>query len=136
MTLSVTIELPSFVQQQMERRAQAEARSVADLIRELVLQNWQTSPRLPDNVEIELAALPNLSDEALWVLARTTLTAGEQSTLATLNHKAKTTKLTSAEEARLTTLLDLYDRALVRRAQAAVILQQRGHNLQNPAVLQ
>ena len=136
MTLSVTIELPSFVQQQMERRAQAEARSVADLIRELVLQNWQTSPRLPDNVEIELAALPNLSDEALWVLARTTLTAGEQSTLAALNHKAKTTKLTSAEEARLTTLLDLYDRALVRRAQAAVILQQRGHNLQNPAVLQ
>ena len=136
MTLSVTIELPSFVQQQMERRAQAEARSVADLIRELVLQNWQTSPRLPDDVETELAALPNLSDEALWVLARTTLTAGEQSTLTALNHKAKTTKLTSAEEARLTTLLDLYDRALVRRAQAAVILQQRGHNLQNPAVLQ
>lgn len=136
MTLSVTIELPSFVQQQMERRAQAEARSVADLIRELVLQNWQTSPRLPDDVETELAALPNLSDEALWVLARTTLTAGEQSTLATLNDKAKTSKLTSAEEARLTTLLDLYDRALVRRAQAAVILQQRGHNLQNPAILQ
>jgi hypothetical protein len=136
MSLNITIELPSFVQQQMERRAQAEARSVADLIRELVLQNWQTSPRLPDDVETELAALPNLSDEALWVLARTTLTAGEQNTLATLNHKAKTTKLTSAEEARLTTLLDLYDRALVRRAQAAVILQHRGYNLQNPAVLQ
>jgi hypothetical protein len=136
MSLNITIELPSFVQQQMERRAQSEARSVADLIRELVLQNWQTSPRLPDDVETELAALPNLSDEALWVLARTTLTAGEQNTLASLNHKAKTTKLTSAEEARLTTLLDLYDRALVRRAQAAVILQHRGYNLQNPAVLQ
>lgn len=102
----------------------------------MTLSHWPPQPRLPDDVEAELAALPSLSDEVLWLLARSTLTLEEQNTLAFLNSTAKTRTLDPAETERLETLLDLYDRMLVRRAQAAAILQQRGYDLRNPNVLQ
>jgi len=91
---------------------------------------------LPDDVESELAAFPHLSDEVLWLVARSTLTAAEQRALAILNQAAKTRHLEAVEIARLETLLGLYDRLLVRRAQAAASLQQRGYDLCNPQVLQ
>lgn len=136
MTLSVTIDLPEPVQQQMEETAQLEQRPVADIIRDLVLQHWTVTPVLPDDVEAELAALPNLSDDALWLLARSTLSTVEQTDLTTLNQKAKTTTLTATEDQRLSSLLEQYDRTMVRRAQAAVILQHRGYDLRDPQVLQ
>lgn len=136
MTLSVTIDLPEPVQQQMEETAQLEQRPVADIIRDLVLQHWPITPKLPDDVEAELAALPNLSDDALWILARSTLSALEQAELAALNQKAKTTNLTVADDKRLSVLLEQYDRTMVRRAEASAILQQRGYDLRDPAVLQ
>jgi len=45
-------------------------------------------PALPQDVEAELAAFANLSDEVLWFLARSTLTEAEQEELATLNDVA------------------------------------------------
>ena len=136
MTLNVTIDLPEAVQRQMEEAAQSEHRSIAELIRDLVIQNWQQLPRLPDDVEAELAALDDLSDEVLWLLARSTMTNGEQAEMAHLNDKAQHTSLTSLDEERLSTLMDAYDRTMIRRAQAAALLQKRGYHLKNPAILQ
>ena len=136
MTLNITLDLPETVLTELESSSLHQRRSVGDLIREVVIQNWQPLPQLPDDVESELAAFPHLSDEVLWLVARSTLTAEEQRALAFLNGAAKTRHLESAESARLETLLDLYDRLLVRRAQAAAILQQRGYDLRNPQVLQ
>lgn len=136
MTFSITLDLPETILKQLENTSRTQQRSVGEVIREIVIQNWQSLPRLPDDVEAELAALPSLSDEVLWLLVRSTLTAEEQRALAFLNSAAKTRTLESAETERLETLLALYDRMLVRRAQAAAILQQRGYDLRNPQVLQ
>lgn len=136
MTFSITLDLPETILKQLENTSRTQQRSVGEMISEIVIQNWQSLPRLPDDVEAELAALPSLSDEVLWLLVRSTLTAEEQRTLAFLNSTAKTRTLDPAETERLATLLDLYDRMLVRRSQAAAILQQRGYNLRNPNVLQ
>jgi len=54
-------------------------------------------PALPQDVEAELAAFTNLSDEVLWLLARNTLTEAEQEELATLNDVAQQRSLTQAE---------------------------------------
>lgn len=129
------LDLPDPIVAQLQSTSRNRQRSVEDLIRELVIQHWQPLPRLPDDVEAELAVFPSLSNEVLWLLARSTLTAEEQKTLAALNSTAKIRTLTPAEAERLETLLDLYDRMVVRRAQAATILQQRGYNLHNPQVL-
>jgi hypothetical protein len=136
MALTIMLDLPDPVVEQLESSSRNRQRPVDDLIRELVIQHWQPLPQLPDDVEAELAAFPSLSDEVLWLLARSTLTTEEQKTLAALNSTAKSRILTPTETERLETLLDLYDRMLVRRAQAATILQQRGYDLRPPQVLQ
>jgi hypothetical protein len=136
MALTITIDLPETVLQQIELVSRRQQRSVGDLVRESVIRQWQPVPALPDEVEAELAALPNLSDEALWLLARSTLTTEEQETLARLNQLAKMQPLQPTEEEQLAFLLNRYDRMLVRRAQAAALLQQRGYDLSDPAVLQ
>ena len=99
MTLSITLDLPEPIVEQLESTSRNQRRSVGDLIREIVIQNWQPLPRLPDDVEAELAAFPSLSNEVLWLLARSTLTSEEQNTLALLNGATKIRTLEAAEVA-------------------------------------
>ena len=136
MTLTVTLDLPENLVQELENDAQKQHRSIADVLSELVVQNWQSSPKLPDNVEAELAAMSSLSDEALWLLARSTMSNAEQEQLAILNQEAKGRTLERDEEAFLEKLLHQYDRTMIRRAQAASLLQERGYDTRNPRVLQ
>ena len=92
-------------------------------------------PALPENVEAELAALHMLADDALWHIARITLTPDEQAELADLNEEAQFRSLSVDEHTRRETLRDAYDRTMVRRAEAASILQSRGYDLSDPMTL-
>ncbi|MCB0079576.1 MAG: hypothetical protein KDE54_25285 [Caldilineaceae bacterium] len=136
MTLTVTLDLPENLVQELENDAQKRHRSIADVLSELVVQNWQSVPKLPDNVEMELGAMSSLSDEALWLLARSTMSKDEQEQLAMLNQQAKERTLARKEEELLEKLLHQYDRTMIRRAQAASLLQKRGYDTGNPKVLQ
>lgn len=93
-------------------------------------------PSLPVEVEVELASFSQLSDDVLWLIARSTLTREQQRALADLNDEAQSRPLTAAEQTRQQALIHAYDRMLVRRAQAALILKQRGYDLTDLAVLQ
>lgn len=132
---SVTIDLPNVLAQQLASVARQQQRSVAEVARERLLQAWPTLPSLPDDVEMELALFIGLSDDVLWLLARSTMQANEREELANLNELAKQRDLTEKEQARQTTLLDTYDRTMVRRAQAAFLLKKRGYDLSDPNIL-
>ena len=131
----ITLELPSPIAEQLEEEASRQKIDVRDLVRELILDNWSGLPLLPDDVETELAAFHKLSDDVLWLVARTTLSPEEQEELADLNDEAQSRNLTDGEEVRREVLLDTYDRVMIRRAQAAAILQSRGYDLSDPSVL-
>ncbi len=133
---SVTIDLPNVLAQQLASVARQQQRSVAEVARERLLQAWPTLPSLPDDVEMELALFTGLSDDVLWLLARSTMQANEREELANLNELAKQRGLTEKEQTRQTTLLDAYERTLVRRAHAAFLLKQRGYDLSDPHILQ
>ena len=134
MTLTpITVELPVAIAERLREEAGRQKRPVRDLVRDLIVEHWNGLPTLPPDVEAELDPFPNLSDELLWLIARTALTDGEREELAALNEA--TGQLTDEQEQRRETLLDTYDRIMVRRAQAAVILQSRGYNLSNPSTL-
>ena len=134
MTLTpITVELPVAIAERLREEAGRQKRPVRDLVRDLIVEHWNGLPTLPPDVEAELDAFPNLSDELLWLIARTALTDGEREELAALNEA--TGQLTDEQEQRRETLLDTYDRIMGRRAQAAVILQSRGYNLSNPSTL-
>lgn len=131
----ITIDLPAPIAEQLAEEANRQKVTIRDLVRELVLEHWSGMPALPDEVEAELAAFQQLSDDVLWLVARTTLTPEEQKELAELNDEAKSRSLDDDEYTRRDTLLDAYDRVMIRRAKAASILHSRGYDLSDPAVL-
>jgi alpha-amylase/alpha-mannosidase (GH57 family) len=135
MTIPVTIDLPGTLVQQLEHTAQQQHRSVSEIVREFLLQKWPLLPRLPEDVEAELAAFTSLSDEVLWLLARGTLSQPEQEELSVLNHSAQQRTLRKSEQARQQGLVDAYERMMIRRAHAALLLKGRGYNLSDPSVL-
>ncbi len=103
---------------------------------ELGLRQWRdtTLPPLPQDVEAELAAFSSLSNEVLGVLADSVLPEKQRQELASLNHEAQQHPLTEAEKNCQQSLVEAYDRVLVRRAQAAALLKSRGVPLPTPAV--
>lgn|GEM_PF-1054448 len=134
-TTPVTITVPTTIFQQLEILAHQQHRSVSDMVCEIVLREVPLLPALPQDVEVELAAFTNLSDEVLWLLARSTLTEAEQEELATLNDLAQQRSLTQAEQAHQQVLVEAYERVMIRRAHAALLLKLRGYDLSEPTVL-
>ncbi|MCL4265183.1 MAG: hypothetical protein KJ069_18345 [Anaerolineae bacterium] len=128
-TIPITVELPSTLVKEIETAAHRQHRSPSDVVRELIVQRWPILPTLPDEVEAELAAFASLSDDVLWLLARSTMPKEEQAELARLNSQAKQRVLTEAEETHREALLQTYDRSMVRRAQAIMFLKSRGYDL-------
>jgi hypothetical protein len=134
-TTPVTITVPTTIFQQLEALAHQQRRSVSDMVCEIVLREVSLLPALPQDVEAELAAFTNLSDEVLWLLARSTLMEAEQEELANLNDVAQQRSLTQAEQTRQQVLVEAYERMMIRRAHAALLLKLRGYDLSDPTVL-
>lgn len=126
---TITVDLSEEVYRQLKRAADSVQRSVSEIVQERLRQDKPILPALPSDVERELAAFAFLSDETLWQLARSTMTTAEQTELAELNYTAQDSGLSPAQQARREHLLDLYQRTMVRRAEAAGYLQARGHDI-------
>ena len=126
---TITVDLPSKTMQRLQQSARRQKQSVADLVRNLVVQATTPLPTLPPDLEVELTAFAQLSDEILWTLARSALNATQQNRLAQLNSEAKERELLAEELAERDKLLDEYGRTLVRRAKAASLLKERGYDL-------
>ena len=132
----VMVELPVAAFEQLQVVAREQQRSVREVARDLILRELPGLPPLPPDVQTELAAFAHLSDVILWLVARSALPQTQQQELARLNDAAQRRALTEVEQARQQTLVEAYDRTLLRRAQAAVVLKSRGFDLSDPAVLQ
>lgn len=126
MSAAVTVELPQAAFEQLRSAARLQNRPLAEVVKDIVLRELPEQPALPADVELELATFAQLSDDVLWMIARSTLTPQQQRKLASLNDKAQRRPLTQAEQTQQQQLIDAYDRAMVRRAQAAYVLKQRG----------
>lgn len=135
-TIPMTINLPTSLVRDLETTALRHQRTLSAVVRDLLMREQPFLPSLPHQVEDELTAMSNLSDETLWLLARSTLTKTEQEKLATLNQRAKENLLTTEEQANQDALLMMYNQTMIRRAQAASLLKIRGYDLSDPAVLQ
>ena len=79
-----------------------------------------------------LAHLAYLNDAALWQAARATVPPAQRERLEELHDQQQRDGLAPAEQAEEQALLVLYRETLLVRAQAAVLLQQRGYALNDP----
>lgn len=132
MTLqTVTVRLPDVLYQQIEQRARRMRRSVEDELVAVVAAALPTLDDLPADIADEMAQLAFLTDDELWQAARTTLTPPESERMQTLLLKRQREGLTEQEQQEAERLLRRYDRTMLVRAQAAVLLKERGYDVSN-----
>ncbi len=87
---------------------------------------------LPLELKQEVAALYSMSDKALWKVARNHLSVKDARKLRQLNHKQQKYGSTSLAEVELQRLEELgyhYDRHILLRSQAMLLLKERGHDI-------
>lgn len=83
-------------------------------------------------VRTSIAQLASLNDAALWQAARVAMAPSQRARLEELHDKQQRSGLDTAEVAEEEALLGLYDETLLVRAQAAVLLKQRGYDVSKP----
>ena len=84
-------------------------------------------PTLPPEDRAELNALKNLSDDALRTIAREQMPDDLQARMQVLMDKNTFGTITSDEYAELENLVERGQQLMIRKAQAAVLLVQRGY---------
>jgi len=89
---------------------------------------------LPPELADEMAALALLNDTALWRVARRTLPSDQQEQMDTLLQEKGRGQLLPEGQQVLDQLLAEYERAVLTRAHAAVLLQQRGYDVSDPSI--
>jgi hypothetical protein len=126
---SVTIEVPEYLYDRLKRRAEEARLSIEAELVQTLASTVPPDDRLELDLEDTLASLALLDDEALWHLARRRFPQRSARRLQSLHSKLQREGLTEEERQLEARLVDEYERAMLIRAQAAVLLKQRGHDI-------
>ena len=126
---TLTLNISDQLYRRLQQRAEQAHRSVEDEVLELVATAIPADDELPVALLEALAPLPTLSDAALWRVARSRLPADVSTELEELHIKRQREGLSDTEAERSAELLRQYDRTMLLRAEAALLLKQRGHDI-------
>lgn len=132
---TVTLNLPGLLYQKVQRMAQTLRRPIEDILVDAVATALPPLAGLPPELADDLDGLAFLNDEALWQVARSTLAAEHHQQMDDLLARKGRAPLTVAEQQNLDRLLGEYQSLVLRRGQAAVLLQRRGYDMSDPDVL-
>jgi len=89
---------------------------------------------LPREITEVLSQLRFLDEAGLWRVARTRMLPERAERLEQLNLKQQREGLASDELQEREQLLGYYEQTMLVRAQAAVLLQERGHDVSDPTL--
>jgi hypothetical protein len=128
----VTVNLSELSYRRVQRAAERTQRTVEQLLGDAVAALIPEINDAPTNLKTALAQMASLNDAALWQMARTTLSAEQQRRLEALHDKQQRTHLSPVEREEEQTLVRLYRETQFVRAQAIVLLQQRGYDVSDP----
>ena len=126
---TLTIEIPGNLFRLLKQKAEFMHRPVEELVVQTLAVAASPAPDLPPELALELEAMLNFSDDALWAATKPSISATERARLEQLNALAGERKLSEAEQKEQNQLLAAWQRSLARRAKAFAILQLRGHPL-------
>ena len=127
---SITIQLPDPVYQHISQRARRKQRTVEDEVLSVVVNTLPTFEDLPADLVDSLTQLGFLTDAELWQVARSMLPARESQQMQRLVSKQQRQGLTLREQRRAEDLLAHFHRSMLVRAQAALLLKERGYNIE------
>lgn len=119
------------VPEDLSVRARQIAEMLAQPVEQVLLDHLKTLsaplPELPPDAQAELDALHQLSDDALWTIARAQMPEDVQARAQALLEKNSCGVITDEEHAELETLVERGDQLMLRKAEAAALLRARGH---------
>lgn len=122
MSDQIVLTVPEDISVQARRIAAATAQPVEQVLIDH-LKTLSTSLLSPDE-QAELDALRHLSDDALWTIAREQMPDTVQTRAHQLMDKHS---LSDEEQSELEKLVERGDRLMLRKAEAASILRERGY---------
>ncbi len=128
-TQSLTLRIPEPLYQHIKHRAEQAHRSVEEETLELLATAVPSSGNLSVELLQELESLQSLDDSRLWQIARSRFPTAAAGRLQALHEQCRRGRLNLAESEERLGLIDQYERHMVCRAQAAALLQQRGHDV-------
>lgn len=126
---TVTLTLSDAVYAELQRRAVQTAQPLEKLLESHIAGEFASPSTLPEDIQKELLAFRQLSDEALWTIAREQLAADTRERTTVLLALNKRSALTPNDEIELDQLLEVGDRVMLRKAEAAALLTQRGYKV-------
>jgi len=131
----VILNLPSPLYRQVRRTAESLQRSVEDVLLDTVATALPPLEGLPQDAADDLVGLAFLNDAELWRVARSTLPPEHHQLMDEFLSRKAEDDLDISEEQTLDRLLAEYETLILRRGQAAVLLQRRGYDMSDPSVL-
>lgn len=131
----VILNLPAPLYQRVRRTAESMRRSVEDVLLDSVAMALPPLTGLPDEVSDDLVSLAFLNDSALWDVARSLLPAEHHHRMEKLLAEKGQGRLNKQEQQVLDQLVQDYETFVLRRSQAALLLQHRGYDMSDPSVL-
>ena len=128
----VTFELPASVYEHIKRAAERAHRPLDQLLVEAVTVVAPVIGTAPRTLQSALGQLAYLNDAALWQVARSSMPVDQRERLQDLHDQQRRRPPSDAERAEEEALLQLYRETILVRAQAAILLKQRGYEIADP----
>jgi hypothetical protein len=131
---TITVTLPEPLLDYLETQAQAAARTIDELVAEVLVRNTvpAVEATLPVAVQQELKALELLSDEAVWTIAQSAMNGDKLALYDLLRERYQDETITPAGLEMLESLHVEADHLMLRKAHAYAILKSRGHSISLP----
>ncbi len=129
MNVSVTLPVPPSVYRIAQRTAEATSRSIEKVLVDVLSAVSPISDDLPPELQAELDALAQMSDDELWKIARSTFPTDQRRQYDSLLEKNSAGTLTPAEREQLKELRLESERLMLQKAYAYALLKWRGHIL-------
>ena len=126
---SLTLSLPGSLYERLIRRAERTHRPVEVELLEAVATGMSVDEDLPAELAQAVSALPLLDDVALWRAAQSSLPSEVATRIEDLHLKRQFEGLSPNETQVLATLMRRYEQTVLVRAQATLLLKQRGHDV-------
>jgi hypothetical protein len=127
---TVTIEVPDELYERLSRRAAGAQRSVAaEVVEVLAATPPPDVDAFPERLDADLARLEAFDDDALLKLVRRPVPVRKARRLESLNLKKQQRGLNAAERQVAARLLGEFDRRMLIRAHALLLLKQRGFDV-------
>ncbi len=128
-TINVTLKVPTSVYELAEATARVKSQPIEQVLAEVLAAATPLVDDLPPDLQAEFGSLAELSDEALWEVARANLATGKRREYDRLLELNSAGNLSAEDRSRLEALRLESERLMLRKAHAYALLKWRGYSL-------